>query len=148
MTGFLSLMNQGGVIMWLILIVATLQVYVFLQRWLNWPRFVWQSIEGVSRPVLVRRVDQLQASRQLEHGLPLLRALVAITPLLGLTGTVTGMILVFDSLSLGMAADPRRLSSGISRAILPTFASMSVVLMGMFFLNFWQRRARKVLQGH
>lgn len=148
MSGFLALMQQGGIIMWLIFTVAVLQVYLFMQRWFNWPAFSWRLTSDSKRPALVRRAEHLQALNQLERGLPLLKALVLITPLLGLTGTVTGMMLVFDGLSLGGSADPRRLSSGIARAILPTFVSMAVVLLGMFFLSFWQRRARKTLQGH
>lgn len=148
MTGLLTLMQQGGLIMWLLFIVALLQIYLFLQRWLTWPSLNWLPTASCQRPQLQRRTEHLLALNQLEKGLPLLKALVVITPLLGLTGTVTGMMLVFDGLSLGEAADPRRLSSGIARAILPTFASMAVVLLGMFFLSFWQRRARKTLQGH
>jgi len=148
MTGFVTLMQQGGLIMWLLFTVALLQIYLFLQRWLTWPSLSWLPTTSSQRPQLQRRAEHLLALNQLEKGLPLLKALVVITPLLGLTGTVTGMMLVFDGLSLGSAADPRRLSSGIARAILPTFASMAVVLLGMFFLSFWQRRARKTLQGH
>ena len=148
MTGFLALMQQGGLIMWLLFSVAVLQVYLFMQRWLTWPSLNWLPANQSQRPLLQRHTELLLALNQLEKGLPLLKALVVITPLLGLTGTVTGMMLVFDGLSLGGAADPRRLSSGIARAILPTFASMAVVLLGMFFLSFWQRRARKTLQGH
>ncbi len=148
MTGFLTLMEQGGPIMWLLFVVALLQIYLFMQRWLSWPSLTWLPASSSQRPLLQRHAEHLLAMNQLEKGLPLLKALVVITPLLGLTGTVTGMMLVFDGLSLGGAADPRRLSSGIARAILPTFASMAVVLLGMFFLSFWQRRARKTLQGH
>lgn len=134
--------------MWLIFLVALLQIYLFMQRWLSWPQLnlVIPTLGG-QRILLERRYRQLLATNLLEQGLPLFRVLVAITPLLGLTGTVTGMILVFDGLSLGTAADPRRLSSGIARAVLPTFASMAVVLMGMFLLNFWQRRVRKSLES-
>lgn len=148
MTALLNLMQQGGQVMWLLFVVALLQVYLFMQRWLTWPCLTRLPASSSQRPLLQRHAEQLFAINQLEKGLPLLKALVVITPLLGLTGTVTGMMLVFDGLSLGGAADPRRLSSGIARAILPTFASMAVVLLGMFFLSFWQRRARKTLQGH
>lgn len=143
MTAFLNLMEQGGLIMWLIFIVALLQIHLFSYRWLSWP-----PKTNKLKPTNwhLKRAAHLHNQNKLEVGLPLLQALVVITPLLGLTGTVTGMMLVFDSLSLGGAADPRRLSSGIARAILPTFASMAVVLLGMFFLNFWQRRARKALE--
>ena len=138
----LSLMHQGGIIMWLLFGITLAQIFLFIQRWLSWP-----AQETLASNAYAQQAAKLTLVNKLETGLPLLKALVVITPLLGLTGTVTGMMLVFDGLSLGGAADPRQLSSSIARAILPTFASMAVVLIGMFFLTFWQRRARKTLQG-
>lgn len=151
----LSLMQQGGIIMWVLFAITLAQLFLFIQRWLTWPAKSSQPKQAAiqsSRYALLslnyrQQAASLQLVNQLEAGLPLLKALVVITPLLGLTGTVTGMMLVFDGLSLGGSADPRQLSSGIARAILPTFASMAVVLLGLFFLTFWQRRVRKTLQG-
>lgn len=152
----LSLMQQGGIIMWVLFAITLAQLFLFIQRWLTWPA----KSSLVKQPAAIhssryallsfnyrQQAASLQLVNQLEAGLPLLKALVVITPLLGLMGTVTGMMLVFDGLSLGGSADPRQLSSGIARAILPTFASMAVVLLGLFFLTFWQRRVRKALQG-
>jgi len=142
-----TLMSQGGVIMWIIFAVAVAILYLAMQRWLTWrslpPR---QPVALGERKALAAKAEYLRALNRMEAGLPLLKALVMITPLLGLTGTVTGMVLVFDGLSLGSSADPRQLASGIARAILPTFASMAVVLLGMFFLNLWQRKVRRTLQ--
>lgn len=140
----LSLMQQGGIIMWLLFAITLAQIFLFIQRWLSWPP---QPNPAQTSSYYAKQATGLSFLNQLETGLPLLKGLVVITPLLGLTGTVTGMMLVFDGLSLGGSADPRQLSSGIARAILPTFASMAVVLLGMFFVTFWQRRLRKALQG-
>ncbi|WP_416885242.1 MotA/TolQ/ExbB proton channel family protein [Marinospirillum sp.] len=142
-----ALMTQGGVLLWLLFVVALLILFLALQRWLTWgdwpPRR--QPAPG-ERSSLVVKAEYLRALNRMERGLSLLKALVVIAPLLGLTGTVTGMMLVFDGLSLGSAADPRQLASGIARAILPTFASMAVVVVGLFFVTLWQRQVRRSLQ--
>lgn len=142
-----ALMSQGGLIMWVIFSVAVAILFLAVQRWLTWtvlPAKQGASVEAAQ--ALVSKAEYLRNLNHMEAGLPLLKGLVMITPLLGLTGTVTGMVLVFDGLSLGSSADPRQLASGIARAILPTFASMAVVLMGLFFLNLWQRKVRRTLQ--
>ncbi len=141
-------MLQGGPIMWVIFLVAIICLYLVIQRWLTW------TLEGPYHPPAARsRVEALQAhavqlhsQNRLEKGLPLLKGLVMITPLLGLVGTVSGMMLVFDGLSLGSSADPRLLATGIARAILPTFASMALVVLGLFFVHLWQRKMRRLLQ--
>jgi len=142
-----ALMSQGGVIMWVIFLVAVTILYLAIQRWLTWKSLPSRCLpKPGEREALIMKAEYLRALNRMEAGLPLLKALVMITPLLGLTGTVTGMMLVFDGLSLGSAADPRQLASGIARAILPTFASMAVVLIGLFFLSLWQRQVRRTLQ--
>lgn len=144
-----GLMSQGGSLLWVIFSVAVITLFLALQRWLTWkdlpPR---RQPLPEEREVLIFKAEYLRALNRMEAGLPLLKALVMITPLLGLTGTVTGMMLVFDGLSLGSSADPRQLAAGISRAILPTFASMAVVLVGIFFITLWQRQVRRKLQDH
>ncbi|SFC41163.1 biopolymer transport protein ExbB [Marinospirillum celere] len=142
-----TLMSQGGMIMWVIFLVAMATLFLALQRWLTWRYLPSRRAPAPGeREALVIKAEYLRSLNRMERGLPLLKALVMITPLLGLTGTVTGMMLVFDGLSLGSSADPRQLASGIARAILPTFASMAVVLLGMFFLSLWQRQVRRTLQ--
>lgn len=142
-----TLMSQGGVIMWIIFLVAVITLFLALQRWLTWRDLPARKLAANrEREALVNKAEYLRALNRMEAGLPLLKALVMVTPLLGLIGTVTGMMLVFDGLSLGSSADPRQLASGIARAILPTFASMAVVLLGLFFLSLWQRKVRRTLQ--
>lgn len=142
-----QLLAQGGFIMQGLLLVAVLQAWLIIHRWMTWPQLTRHTAQGAHQALLQRHADHLHALIQLEKGLPLLKGLLMVTPLLGLTGSVTGMMLVFDGLSLGAASDPRLLASGIARAILPTFASMAVMLVGMFFLSFWQRRVKRQLQA-
>ena len=73
--------------------------------------------------------------------------MVAICPLLGLLGTVTGMIEVFDVVTTLGTGNARAMASGISRATIPTMAGMVVALPGLYFcLALEQRVNRSVKQ--
>jgi biopolymer transport protein ExbB len=73
-----------------------------------------------------------QASLLLNQNLNFIKLLVAICPMLGLLGTVTGMISVFDVMATQGSSDPKLMASGISLATLPTMAGMVAALAGMF----------------
>jgi biopolymer transport protein ExbB len=67
----------------------------------------------------------------LERGLGLIKALVAVCPMLGLLGTVTGMMEVFDVMASGGSGNARGMASGVSKATLPTMAGMVAALSGL-----------------
>ncbi len=77
------------------------------------------------------------------ESLGIIKALVAITPLMGLLGTVTGMIEVFDVLAITGASNARAMAAGVSRAILPTMAGMVVALSGIYAAATIERWAQK-----
>jgi biopolymer transport protein ExbB len=62
-----------------------------------------------------------------------LKLLVSLCPLLGLLGTVTGMITVFDGLSASETSQARAMADGVARATLPTLAGMAVAVVGLLF---------------
>ncbi|MCA8837626.1 MAG: MotA/TolQ/ExbB proton channel family protein [Gammaproteobacteria bacterium] len=70
-------------------------------------------------------------SSQLENRLLLISTCIAICPLLGLMGTVTGMIEVFESLAITGSSNPRLMAAGISKATIPTMAGMVAALSGI-----------------
>jgi biopolymer transport protein ExbB len=76
-------------------------------------------------------------------GLPMISTLVALCPLLGLLGTVTGMIQVFDVMAVTGTGNARAMASGVSMATVPTMAGMVGALSGVLFvslLNGWAKR--------
>ncbi len=73
-----------------------------------------------------------QAHIALTQNLNVIKVLVAICPMLGLLGTVTGMISVFDVMATQGSSNPKLMASGISLATLPTMAGMVAALAGMF----------------
>ena len=85
-----------------------------------------------------------EARLSLSRMLPLLKALVALCPLLGLLGTVTGMIQVFDVVAALGTGNARAMAAGISRATIPTMAGLLVALPGLYFnLQLEQLTGRK-----
>ncbi len=74
----------------------------------------------------------LAADQRLTGAHQYLRVLVNIAPLLGLLGTVIGMMSTFAAIGLFGTGDPRALSGGISQALLTTQAGLCVALPGMF----------------
>jgi len=89
------------------------------------------------REMLVSRVRL-----QLEHSLLLIKTVVAVCPLLGLLGTVTGMIEVFDVMAIAGSGNPRAMASGVSRATIPTMAGMVAALSGLLVTMQLERFAR------
>ena len=76
----------------------------------------------------------------LERGLPLLSLIATVSPLLGLLGTVLGMIEAFQQLeNAGDRVDPAILSGGIWEALLTTAAGLSVAIPAAAFFTWLQR---------
>jgi biopolymer transport protein ExbB len=72
-----------------------------------------------------------------------IRALVAVTPLLGLLGTVTGMVEVFDVMAVTGSSNARLMAAGISKATIPTMAGLVASLSGLVFINTFDRNVQK-----
>ena len=79
----------------------------------------------------------------LERGLTVLEIVAAITPLLGLLGTVLGMVTVFEAISMQGTGDPRVLSAGISKALVTTIAGLSVAIPSLAFHSWFSRRVEQ-----
>ena len=62
--------------------------------------------------------------QELERNMPLIRTCVALCPLMGLPGTVTGMIEVFEVMAISGSGNPRSMAAGVSKATVPTMAGM------------------------
>ncbi len=83
----------------------------------------------------LREVWTRELIGRLRRPLPWLKLLVAICPLLGLLGTVTGMITVFDGLAASETSQARAMADGVARATLPTLSGMAVAVVGLMFTS-------------
>ncbi len=87
------------------------------------------------------------AASRLERGLTLLEIVAVISPLLGLLGTVIGMVQVFDVISEIGAGHARALSGGISQALISTIAGLVVAIPALIAHSVYSRRVDKLLMG-
>ena len=76
----------------------------------------------------------------------LIKACVALCPLLGLLGTVTGMIEVFEVMALMGTGNARAMAAGVSKATVPTMCGMVAALSGLFLSVWLQRKAESEVQ--
>ncbi|HJP04665.1 MAG: biopolymer transporter ExbB [Chromatiales bacterium] len=78
---------------------------------------------------------------------PVIQTLVALCPLLGLMGTVTGMIEVFDVMAISGTGNARSMASGVSKATIPTMAGMVGALSGVFLITIITRLIETRIEG-
>lgn len=138
-------LDTGGPVLWLIGFTAMLLAALIVERfwyirrhhtlrarqnvsdWMNRnDRHSWYALR-------IREAVIADADSRLNTTLPLIKMLVAICPLLGLLGTVTGMMEVFDIIAVLGTGNARAMASGISKATIPTMAGMMIAIPGLYF---------------
>ena len=85
-------------------------------------------------------------SMSTNRGIPMIQTLVALCPLLGLLGTVTGMIAVFQVLAVSGSGNVRAMAAGVSQATVPTMAGMVGALSGVLLVTLLTRRAEREVE--
>lgn len=138
-----SFLETGGTVLSLIglttLVMWTLMLERFVYFWRVHPgeadeaQGTWEDRSDHSswHAHQVRRELISRVRIQLDNGLPIIRTLVALCPLLGLLGTVTGMIEVFDVMAVAGSGNARAMAGGVSKATIPTMAGMVAALSGL-----------------
>ena len=151
LAGFLE--SGGWVTTWILVAAAILWTVVLERAWYLWrvyPRLRRSVLEQwrvrpehqswASQRVRLALISQLRVG--LEAGLPIIRVMVPMSPLLGLLGTVTGMLEVFDAMAFRRGADTRAMADGISHAMIATMAGLVVSIIALYFINLFQSRVR------
>jgi biopolymer transport protein ExbB len=137
--------GQGGPVLWVIFAACLLLWLLILERaWyirVTWPSRAKQLVRDWNerrdcaswRAKKIREVMISEASMELHALLPLIKMLVALCPLLGLLGTVLGMIGVFEVIAVSGNDDAQAMARGVYRATIPTMAGLVVALTGIYF---------------
>lgn len=87
----------------------------------------------------------LKETPKLESGLTLLKIIAAIAPLMGLLGTVTGMIITFQAITIFGAGDPKAMAGGISGALVTTVLGLLVAIPTVLLHTIVNGRAQRIL---
>ncbi len=82
---------------------------------------------------------------ELERFLDTLGTIASVSPLLGLLGTVIGMIKVFTAITIHGVGNPGTLANGISQAMITTAAGLSVAIVSLIFYRFFRRRVDSIV---
>ncbi|MEJ2603552.1 MAG: MotA/TolQ/ExbB proton channel family protein [Gammaproteobacteria bacterium] len=153
-----SFFEAGGDVLWAILAVTTLMWTLIIERFwfFRWvlPRLEEQAVDEWDHREdttswFARRIrDQMISEIQVESHryLLMIKTLMAILPLLGLLGTVTGMILVFDVMAFAGTGNARLMAGGVSAATIPTMSGLVAALSGLYLATYLERRADKEVQ--
>lgn len=150
-TGGQVLLIIGALIfvMWLLIIERVLYVFVGHRQLKQECVARWNARSDKSS-WYAEQIRQMIISRitiRFNQSIPVIQALVALCPLLGLMGTVTGMIEVFDGMAMLGSGNARAMASGVSKATIPTMAGMVGALSGVF-ASAWLARKAKVEKTH
>ena len=156
-------MELGGPVLYLIALLLIIMWFMILERifYIRGPhkRAVkaavdeWESRSERSSWTAHQVREQLVSTvgSKLKENLSMIQACVALAPLFGLLGTVTGMIEVFQVMAINGTSNARAMAGGVSRATVPTMAGMVAALSGLF-LSFWLQRKteqeRELLNEH
>ena len=152
----LQFMDKGGDVLWLIaLLLFVMWMLIFERVWYlrfgGWKADVARVIakwEGRSErksweAQQIRTMLISQARMQINKYLPVIKTLVALCPLLGLLGTVTGMIEVFNIMAVTGGGDAKSMAGGVQQATIPTMAGMVAALSGVFANTYVTRIAQR-----
>jgi len=94
----------------------------------------------------IRTMMISKISLDMKNTLPIIEVLVTICPLLGLIGTVTGMIEVFFVMAVSGGGDAKSMAGGVSKATIPTMAGMVGAISGIFASNYLKAKVDRDLE--
>ena len=134
--------------MWILIIERILYFRTGHHQFVAVESRIWQQRKEHNswhaRQVRTAMVSRLSVAAN--GSIPMIKTLVALCPLLGLVGTVTGMIDVFDVLSLSGTGNARSMAAGVSKATIPTMAGMVGALSGVFAAALLSRAASRAIK--
>jgi biopolymer transport protein ExbB len=150
-----DLVDGGGPFVLAIFVCCVVLWTLVLERSWYFSRILPREIEAAvaawkarsdHRSWCARQIRDMTISRlnaAMNANSPLLAVLVPLSPLLGLIGTVAGMLEVFDSMALKGSADARAMASGVSHAMLCTLTGLAVSISGIYPVFYFRSRTRR-----
>lgn len=90
--------------------------------------------------IFIRQCIISEAKISMKKTIIIIKMLIALCPLLGLLGTVTGMIQVFDVMAMTGTGNARAMADGVSQATIPTMAGMVIAIAGLYFSKLIEQR--------
>ena len=145
MFGLTELFDRGGPVLYILFIVTLFIWFIIFSKYLstsyNNKNWIKNNFDTFSSGVNINRSNihlfeesfLIHIKRVSTQKLKMLDGLIGLCPMLGLLGTVYGMIEVFEVLAVLGTGNPRAMSTGVAKATIPTMAGMTIALSGLFF---------------
>lgn len=140
-----ELFIRGGPVLYVLFFITILIFYILIDKYnflllnsKNWSNNQLSKFKEEFPPEntdykIVDRVLLPLITRKFKSNIKILQGLISMCPMIGLLGTVYGMIEVFEVLSFLGTGNPRAMSSGVAMATIPTMAGMVITLFGLYF---------------
>ena len=150
--------EAGGNVLWAILLVTTLMWTLIIERLWFFRSVLPQRVAEVQRfwdgradttSWYAKRIrDQMisEVSIEAHQFLLFIKTLMAVLPLLGLLGTVTGMVQVFNVMALMGTGNARLMAGGITAATIPTMSGLVAALSGLYLATYLEQRANSEVE--
>ena len=155
MSEIITLFEMGGNVLYLLMLSAFIFFTLFFEKFF-YLRFEFKkrakliieefSDDDRSWATTQKMYAQLSMLRvKLQSNMSVLKVIIALFPLMGLLGTVTGMIQVFDMMSSSSTTNAASMASGISMATIPTMVGMSLAVITLFMITRAQYEIKREL---
>ena len=129
----ITVLNKGGPVMYLLLICSWLSLTIVLERAIFWIKMKWTKNARITEKSLTR-------------GLDVLSTIITLSPLLGILGTVIGIISSFQILGSVYISTPKEVTAGIAQALLTTAFGLAIAIFTLIPYNFYTSRAQDVIE--
>ncbi|SEO85502.1 MotA/TolQ/ExbB proton channel family protein [Propionispora vibrioides] len=106
-------------------------------------RVLHAGIEHISNPVKAMEAAAIAEITILKRGLPVLDTIITLSPLLGLLGTIIGMISSFQVMAVGSIGQPHVITGGVAEALIATAAGILVAVSSLIPYNYFLTRVEK-----
>ncbi len=145
--------EAGGPVLWGILLVTMIMWTLIIERFWYFNKLMptlsdqalnqWKNISNKGDWFSMRIRDQIisEVSAETRKFILTIETMMQILPLLGLLGTVVGMINVFDVMTFFGTGNARLMASGVSQATIPTMAGLVAAISGVYIANLLKRKA-------
>jgi biopolymer transport protein ExbB len=151
---YVDFMDRGGLVLWAILALTIILVWMIVERFwfflvefkreLNARLDVWHARDERTSWHAIQQRRQLlsELDCEMSKNLKSIPVMIALLPMFGLLGTVTGMIQVFDVMASMGSGNARAMANGVSAATIPTMSGMVVALFALPFATRLERLYR------
>ena len=145
--------EAGGPVLWGILLVTMIMWTLIIERFWYFKNLMpsltsdalnqWSVVSNKGDWYSMRIRDQIisEVSAETKKFILTIETMMQILPLLGLLGTVVGMIKVFDVMTFFGTGNARLMASGVSQATIPTMAGLVAAISGLYIANLLKRKA-------